>query len=196
MPRFTRSPDGPAETFALRIIRTPHTREITLLSTCTIHVGAYTHWFNGRTTPCEAPDPCPACQEGRSARWHGYISALLLPHAEHVLWEFTAPLLEQIDAYIKQHGDLRRAKLLARRIKPYPTSRQTIWLRPGDAGDPPLPPQPDIAKILLHIWGHDSERTDDLKTHPERGKLLHPSNHRKRPTQRLNPMDAFNPEDA
>lgn len=63
MPTFSsdvpRDPRGPA----FPIIRTPASRPLTAIITSPNLVGCYTHYFKGRTTPCEGAD-CQLCLQG------------------------------------------------------------------------------------------------------------------------------------
>lgn len=167
MPKWNLSPGDAPNPITLRLLRTPIGRPTELIITSHRPIGTFTHFYKQRTVPCEHPDPCPPCSEGHSARWHGYLAALQQPHREHVIWEYTSTLHQPILDYLAEYPSLRGALLTAKRLKPHPNSRQAIWVRPPSYDNPPLPDPPDLAKILLHIWGIAADpRATHTQPHP------------------------------
>jgi hypothetical protein len=122
-PLWSEAPDLDPSRITLRLIRTPHDRPIDMLPTCKRPVGTWTHFHQRRTIPCAGLPGCPLCLDGHPARWHGYLSAILLPHREHILWQYTAPLAHQITEYLAQTDTLRGSIITAKRVAPYPNAR-------------------------------------------------------------------------
>lgn len=151
-PNWSEAPEFDPARITLRLLRTPHDRAIDLLPTSRRPIGTFTHFHQRRTIPCSGLPDCPLCLAGHPARWHGFIAALLLPHREHIIWQYTAPLAHQIGDYLAQAESLRGSIITAKRIAPYPNARITIWIRPAGNNTAPLPDPPDLPALLCRIW--------------------------------------------
>jgi hypothetical protein len=154
VPNPPENPNG----HAFRILRTPATSPIVGIVTSPDPTGARTHYANNRTTPCTADDTCKLCREGYPWRWHGYVSAMLIPSLEHVLFEFTAPSSDAFANYHRIHNTLRACRFRASRPSKRHNGRVVIETRPDDEQRLRLPDPPNLQKILCHIW---SVRYDD-----------------------------------
>jgi len=152
MPTFTNEPPDMPNGYVFRIVRTPANSVLQAAITCDDAVGCETHFANNRTVPCEGPDACDLCTEGYSRRWHGYVSAVLHPSLEHVLFEFTAQASDTFKNYRLLHNTLRACLFKASRPSKRPNGRVIIHTSPGDEQRIRIPPPPDIRKILCHIW--------------------------------------------
>lgn len=151
MPQFTSRPPKDAAGYGLPIVRTPANGRLILGITCTQMCGCPTHWYGGRTVPCEGEN-CTACNEGYSWRWHGYVSGLISGTRRHVLAEFTAQASEAIADYHKWQGTLRGAILTATRHKNRHNGRVIVNLTAGDLAKMNLPAEPDIVQTLGKLW--------------------------------------------
>lgn len=151
MPIWTNSlPDDPA-TLSHRIRRTPCGGKLLGIVTSSDLLGCNTHYFHGRTTPCEAPN-CPACDQGLGWRFHAYVSALDPNSNDHFIFEMTALAAEVFVTYKKAHGTLRGCLFQAVRIGTKPNGRVTIQTKPADLQTRQLPEPPDIKSILCVLW--------------------------------------------
>lgn len=136
---------------SLPLKRTPTGRPVKGIITCHDLIGTPTHFFHGRTVPCDT-EICPACDEGVPWRWHGYVS-LYLPNAHHhVLFEFTAKPSEVLKQYRLAYGSLRGCVLSARRANLSPNARVIMTTGRADLEDVQLPPAPNIREALAIIW--------------------------------------------
>jgi hypothetical protein len=151
MPNFTNTPPEHDRPKNLKLIRTPIKCPMKGIITCDDVVGCNTHFFGGRTTPCEAPD-CPACNDGFPIRWHGYLTVWFPTDCIQVLYEFTDTAAPAILAYRTQHGTLRNAKITATRHKPIPNGRVNIKLERIDVSQWSIPSPPNVTEILLRMW--------------------------------------------
>jgi len=151
MPAFTfEVPDkdsGPR----LHLRRTPTTGNLTAIVTCDRLVGCPTHWYGHRTVPCEPPD-CPACKEGHSWRWHGYLTAINVKTNEHFLFEVTAQAAEPFTEYFEQHRTIRGCLFVASRLGNHHNGRVLIRYKTADLTQVKLPDPPDLVACLCHIW--------------------------------------------
>ena len=151
MPQFSNHPPIDPRGHGLTLMRTPANGKLLLAVTCHDLVGCPTHWFNGRTVPCEADD-CEACKEGISWRWHAYLSGLLGTSRNHVLAEFTAQAAERITQYRDTQQTLRGAILTAHRHHNRHNGRVIIHMQPGDLARLNLPTPPDLINVLSILW--------------------------------------------
>lgn len=145
-------PPPKAEGYGMRLLRTPAKGGIRGMITCENLQGTPTHYFGGRTVPCQQKQ-CKACENGVGWLWHGYLSMILPSTHEHVLLELTAQACEQVNDFHKQHTVLRGAFVTATRAGKLANGRVILQLSPGDQTGIQLPDAPDIQKHMMHIWG-------------------------------------------
>lgn len=167
MPRWSQTipekPKGPA----LPILRTPAFKPLTAIITSNDLVGTFTHYFHGRTCPCEAPD-CEACREGIPYRWHAYLSAIDCDNGLHFLFEVTAAGAEPFISYRDAHTTLRGCLFQARRWNSRPNGRILIQTKPADLTKRSLPPGPDLIKCLAILWDLPSNGLKAKGHNPEK----------------------------
>ena len=151
MPNYTHnipdSPSGPA----LPIRRTPAYTPMQAIVTSPDLIGTYTHYYKGRTVPCESPD-CEPCQEGIPFRWHAYLAAHDRKTALHFIFEVTAAGAEPFIDYRDSHGTLRGCLFQARRHMQRQNGRVLIQTKPADLTEIRLPKPPDLTKCLAILW--------------------------------------------
>lgn len=135
----------------LPLKRTPTGRPIKGIITCHDLAGTPTHYFHGRTIPCDS-EKCPACDEGVPWRWHGYVSLYLPTSHHHVLFEFTAKPSEVLKTYRLAYGTLRGCILTARRANLAPNARVIMTTERADMERLALPEPPNIVQALAIIW--------------------------------------------
>jgi len=152
MPTWQENPPDERGPYAFRILRTPPAKAIRGIITCTDPVGCATHFIKNRTVPCEGQDTCQACHEGFSWRWHGYVSCILTPGYEHVLFEYTATASDTFRQYYTINATLRACIFVAQRPSGRANGRAVIHCTRADEAQLRLPDPPDIRRILCHIW--------------------------------------------
>lgn len=133
------------------IRRTPADKPICGFAINPTLLGCDTHFYRGRTTPCERPD-CPACDEGRPYRWHAWIPTHDPATQTSWLFECTAAACDAFQAYLEHHGTLRGCCYKAYRPSGAPNGRIIIATKPGDLQRWPLPPEIDLLPMLARIW--------------------------------------------
>ena len=151
MPTYSNTPpaEGRGPAFSLR--RTPTQRPLSAVITCEDLMGCCTHFYGGRTVPCEAPD-CEPCREQVPWRWHSYVSAIDLGTMEHFIFETTAQATDVFVAYRTRHGSLRGCHFQATRAHNRPNGRVQIRCKPADLQRTQLPAPPDITRVLSCLW--------------------------------------------
>ena len=158
MPQFSREVPKDPRGSAFPIVRTPANGHLQAIVTSPDLIGCYTHYFKGRTAPCEGKR-CEACQAGMPYRWHAYQSALTTKDHLHCLFECTAQAAENFTEYREAHGSLRGCLFQARRLHSRPNGRIIIITKPADLKEIVLPAPPDLISCLSILWGFS---TDDI----------------------------------
>lgn len=151
MPSYSNEPPPEPNGVALPIRRTPASKALVAIVTSEDLAGTYTHFFKGRTRPCEAPD-CEACEAGIPFRWHAYLTALERETMLHFLFECTAQAAEPFVQYRKAHLALRGCLFVAKRWRTTANSRVIIQTKPANLEHVTLPRAPDIPAVLAILW--------------------------------------------
>lgn len=136
---------------SLPLMRCPTHKPISGIITSTNLVGTQTHYYRGRTIPCDSGN-CPACSDGVPWRWHGYVSLFSATSSRQVLFEFTARAAEPLTAYRETYGTLRGCKLTAKRINSSANARVMMQCIPADLAKLTIPKEPDLLAALSIIW--------------------------------------------
>lgn len=151
MPSFTTTPPPDARGNPLELKRTPAKGTLKAIVTSSDLIGCHTHFFHGRTMPCDVDD-CKACQSGMPFRWHAWLSAFTSRVNQHILFEMTAQAAEHFVQYRKVHGTLRGCLFEALRPSGRPNGRVMIHTRPADLSGINLPKEPNLISALSIIW--------------------------------------------
>jgi len=131
--------------------RTPPDRPLRAIVTCDQLNVCFTHFWGGRTRPCEKPD-CEACAAMSPSRAHCYLSAMDPATREHFLFECTAAAALPFRDWVATYGTLKGCLFQAIRPKRRRNSKVEILTKPADLSKITLPPAPDIAKAMSVIW--------------------------------------------
>jgi len=169
MPTWSTATPTSAKHMGFDLVRTPIDQPLRAIITAADFVGCDTHFWGGRTVPCERPD-CPACGQGMPYRWHAYISCILSKTHDHVIFECTQLAAKSFEAYKIAHGTLRGCLFTASRPKKASNSKVCLCTHPADLTQLVLPDPPDLIKILSVIWQLPSagvEIVTDLADHPK-----------------------------
>lgn len=183
MPQFSNCPPKDPRGHALPLVRTPAGRALTAIATSDDLVGCPTHFWGGRTVPCEIDD-CKPCNEGHPWRWHAWLSAYDPRDHRAFVFEVTARVAEIFVAYRDAHGTLRGCKFRAQRRTMAANSRVFLECQPCDLQGQHLPDPPNLIKCLSVIWNirtPDLDVAGILKSVPRvvvdrggNGELVHP----------------------
>ena len=133
------------------ILRTPESSTIQAIVTCDDILVCDTHFWHGRTTPCERPD-CPTCNESIPFRTHVYVSAFDAKARNHFIFECTAHAGKAFADYRAANGTLRGCAFFANRPKGKKNSKVCISTSPVNLQKILLPSPPDLIKALSVIW--------------------------------------------
>lgn len=151
MLNFSHDPPPDPRGNSLTLTRTPAGRQLRGIVTCSNLVGTPTHFFHGRTVPCDDTN-CEACSCGVPWRWHGYVSLFGPQRHLHYLFEMTARAAEPLKTYRLAHGTLRGCLLSAHRLTSAPNARVIIETGVADLQSISLPPEPSVVEALSIIW--------------------------------------------
>ncbi|WLD12649.1 hypothetical protein [Planctellipticum variicoloris] len=117
--------------------------------------GAELH-FGGRSVPHTDPsDLCDGCQRGQPRRWEGYLALWSQGKGSIGVLAIPPGAVPQFAAYLELHGTLRGAVLVATRAGNKPNGRIVAEIARGELAMNQLPREPDVCRILAHIWGLD-----------------------------------------
>lgn len=142
--------------------RTPQSGSLRAVVTSDDLLVVDTHFFHGRTLPCERNEQgldgqlcagnCPACRESIPYRTHVYISAYQAKNREHFLFECTAHAGKPFAEYRDAAGTLRGCLFDASRPKGAKNSRVAIATATANLASISIPEPPDLIKALSVIW--------------------------------------------
>jgi hypothetical protein len=131
--------------------RTPPDRPLKGIITCDDLNICPTHYWGGRTVPCERPN-CPACDKNTAIRSHCYVSLLEAGTHDHILFECTAKAAAPLFDWKRTYGTLRGCLIVASRPKRKKNARVEIICKPVDLTKIILPHAPDIKTAMAVIW--------------------------------------------
>jgi hypothetical protein len=151
MPAWSNKPPAVEKHLAFQLQRTPQDRPLCGIVTSEDMIGCNTHYWGGRTVPCEAPN-CKACNESMPYRWHAYMSVYSEKSREHFLFEVTARAAVAFEQYRMAHGTLRGCLFNAVRPKRAKNSKVEIITKPADLTKYHIPDPPDLIKAMSVIW--------------------------------------------
>ena len=151
MPTWSNELPTLAKHMGFDLRRTPPASAIQAIITSPDLIVVPTHYYHGRTTPCESPD-CLPCRESIPFRTHVYVSAFDAKKREHFLFECTAEAAKPLAEYKNANGTLRGCVMHASRPKCRPNAKVWIQTNSIDLAKVQLPEPPDIQKALCIIW--------------------------------------------
>lgn len=131
--------------------RTPQSATLHAIVTSEDILVCDTHFWRGRTQPCERPD-CPACNESTPYRTHVYLSAFDPKRSEHFLFECTAHAAKPLDEYRQANKTMRGCIIMASRPKMTRNSKVVIQTATANQARIQLPDPPDLILALSVIW--------------------------------------------
>lgn len=151
MPEWFTNLPPEATNQSLPIRRTPPSKTITCIVTTEDLLGTMTHFYRGRTTPCERPD-CEPCRDGQPWRYHAYVGAWARNAGLHFIFEMTAQAAEKLVEFREKYGTLRSCQIEAYRWGKRSNGR--VVLKASPSGIPPtdLPLAPNMIKCLSVLW--------------------------------------------
>jgi hypothetical protein len=157
MPNWNTRPDRGDALAPITIVRTKPGPPNAMIVTSHAVLGVYTHYWKGRTKPCDGP-ACPACEAMMGARWYGYL-AVWHPKSNAIgLLEITPSTTTALDAYEESHGTLRGAKVTTSRANRKINSRLILTIEEGTFSADKIPQPPNVRHQLCKLW----EITDAL----------------------------------
>jgi hypothetical protein len=151
MPQFSNEPPEDPRGHALQLVRTPAGRGLVAVVTSDDLIGCPTHFWGGRTTPCEKTD-CKPCLAGVPWRWHAWLAAWAPSNHHHFIFEMTARVAKIFVAYRDTYSTLRGCKFRAQRRSMAANSRVHLECQPADLEGLALPEPPQMVKCMSIIW--------------------------------------------
>lgn len=151
MPQWSNTPPERTTPRPLPIIRTPVGKSLAATILSDEMIGCPTHFWGGRTSPCEAPD-CDACNHGSPTRWHAYLAIYSAENQSSAILELPDAAAEQLALLARGLPTLRGARIRVSRTKSTRNARVIVDLRQPLMPQPPIPAAPDLPAIMAIIW--------------------------------------------
>jgi hypothetical protein len=148
---WTNRPDRGDHPTQLQLLRCRPSHPLLAIITADDVLGAYTHYWKGRTRICTHPT-CDACDAHHAPRWYGYLAVVSTAMTAPTLVEITPSCIEAIESYLHEYRTLRGAQLTLKRANPKANSRLQATLEPSAYRDGKLPAAPDVRAQLERIW--------------------------------------------
>jgi hypothetical protein len=144
-------PDRDQHTNTTPLHRSKPGRTITALIASADLVGAYTHFWKGRTSICTYP-ACEPCSTSRSARWYGFLHIWSPETNASGILELTPSCLPAVDDWLEKFGTLRGAKICVSRASHKINSRVIATLKASPYALEKIPPALDLIAQLSRMW--------------------------------------------
>lgn len=151
MPTFSNELPSGKKHMGFDLWRTPPEKPLRAIITCDQIYVCDTHYWGGRTIPCERPN-CPACNQSVPYRTHVYVSAFEPITHDHFLFECTAHAAQSFADYRRIADRLRGCYFHASRPKRTKNGKVAIICKPADLSKCQLPEPPNVMKALCTIW--------------------------------------------
>lgn len=162
MPTFRTELPAVSKHMGFDIRRTPQSSPIHAIITSEDLTVCDTHYWHGRTIPCERPSidnsgtpqpsTCEACNEGTPFRTHVYFFVYDPKKAEHFIFECTSHAAKPLSEYRAANGTLRGCIIFARRPKGLKNSKVSIETATANLAKQRIPESPNIIQALSVIW--------------------------------------------
>lgn len=151
METWTPRPNRKRDDLPLPLLRVRPGKPLTGIITNADIVGAYTHFWRGRTTPCTGPT-CDACEAQHAARWYGYACIWNPTNNHQAIAELTPACVPAIDAYLAQFGTLRGAAIELARTNRKTNSRISCSIKPSPYTTDKIPAAFALQAQLERMW--------------------------------------------
>jgi hypothetical protein len=162
MPTWSTTLPPEGKNHGYKLVRTPVGPSLSAIITCENILVCDTHFWHGRTTPCERivdengrtidDTPCQACTQKQAWRSHCYVSAFNTKVHGHFIFECTALAAKPFAEWFTTYGTLRGCGFTATRSKPTPNSKVILYTSAANLTKIPIPNPPDVARALSVIW--------------------------------------------
>lgn len=172
MDPFSRRPEKERGDLAIPLVRCKPGRGVSGVILSDDTIGAYTHYWRGRTQICTRPE-CDACNADRRPRWYGYLGVWNPESRARAIFEVTPSCMESIDYYFTKFGSLRGAEIKLCRASPKINARVIAELKAGNYAGDKLPEAIDVRGILTKMWEIKEETTKATAAHRHDETVLH-----------------------
>jgi len=151
MDPWTPRPNRADKQASIPLLRSKPGRTFAALCVSPEIVGAYTHFWKGRTALCTYPE-CEPCHAHRAARWYGYLHVWTPATNATALLEITPSCVTPLEEYLAQFGTLRGAKITIARANHKINSRVVLTAQASAYALDKLPATLDVRAHLRRIW--------------------------------------------
>lgn len=114
--------------------------------------GVWTHWHDGRTSPCTEPkDDCPGCRDNSPQRWKGYLYVWSTNEKKCLFLELTPLAAQLLQQQADPNQSLRGLSYQIGRGRGS-KARLRVQRQYGRAPEEQLPPHKDPSTVLQTLW--------------------------------------------
>lgn len=176
MPTFSTKLPAQGKHQGFDLCRTPTNSALQAIITSDQLLVCDTHFWHGRTMPCERvvnengktldDSACLACQQKQPFRTHVYVSAFNAKSHEHFIFECTATAAKPLEEHASAAGTLRGCIFHASRPKGGPNSKVVILTNVANPRNVQLPAAPNVAAALAVIWRLPRQAIEVILTEP------------------------------
>jgi hypothetical protein len=181
MPTYRKNLPAQGKHQGFDLKRTPETGSLQAIVTSEDLLVCDTHFFHGRTTPCERvindqgntvdDTQCAACVDKIAYRCHVYVSAFDAKRGDHYIFECTANAAKSMEEYRNATGTLRGCVIYATRPKGQKNSKVCIETSSVNLAKVKIPPGPDLIRALAVIWRLPGVGLEEKKNGKKNGRI-------------------------
>jgi hypothetical protein len=148
---FSEFPPAECKPIGIDIVRAPKGGKCSAICLSEIAWGKYTHFYRGRTQPCDGPN-CRKCEAGYQRRWHSWVVVLNDATRRMEIYEVPGGAAHDLANWRRANGSLRGWPILLQRVGSRDNGRvkMVVGLKRRDPSS--LPPLPDLKEILSRMW--------------------------------------------
>jgi len=126
-------------------------------------VGCDTHYWRGRTRPCEAPN-CDACQANQRPRWRGYLAVMSQRTEKIGVIELTPAAVAPVDRAFRQARTLRGCQIALARKNEKPNGQLFAQISVPNETKEHLPKAPNLKTYLAKLWDLNVIKPHEITT--------------------------------
>lgn len=133
------------------IVRAPAKGSFDCVCLSEMAVGKFTHWWCGRTQPCDGPE-CAKCLQGSPRRWHSWVAVYTQRSSRTFILEVPPGPAKFLGDFRSKHLTLRGASLAVSRNNGKANGKVRIGVARSGIDSLLLPVCPDVVAMLERMW--------------------------------------------
>lgn len=160
---FEEFPPDDDRPIGLDIVRAPAKGSFVGVILSDRSMGKYTHWYRGRTSPCDGDD-CTACSQAVERRWHAWLVVYSQSTRRQFILEVPAAASHELAILRKRENSLRGFAIKVERNNGKVNGRVRLHVSTKREDVSLLPTCPDVFEILSRMWNSRLSQSGSLET--------------------------------